>query len=178
MKQLIMLKPGQTALLVIDVQRALFTRPTPVYEPYKLIETINALVARAQLYGVQVVFFQHVNQSFLKKGSSGWDFHPKLSRSGSDLTIQKTQGNAFAEPVFQSALEARGTKNLIVTGLVTQGCVRATALGGLELGHRVVLVRGGHSNYDKDPLGMIEQREKELVEAGAVLLAPSEIDFN
>lgn len=178
MKQLIILKSGQTALLVIDVQRALFTRPTPVYEPYKLIETINALVARAQLYGVQVVYFQHVNQSFLKKGTSGWDFHPDLSHSASDLTIQKTQGNALVESEFQSILEARGIKNLIITGLVTQGCVRATALGGLELGYRVVLVHGGHSNFNKDAQQVIEHREKELVEAGAILLSPEEIDFN
>ena len=112
MNQFIILDPAQTALLVIDVQRALFTRPTPVYEPYKLIETINALVARAHLYGVLVIYFQHVNQSFLKKGTSGWDFHPDLSHMDSDLTIQKTQGNALVETALQSVLEARDIKNL------------------------------------------------------------------
>jgi len=178
MSQLVILNPGQTALLVIDVQRALFTRPTPVYEPYKLIENINALIARAHLYGVQVVYLQHVNDSFLKKGTSGWNFHPDLSRSGSDLTIQKRHGNALVESELQSILEARGIKNLIITGLVTQGCVRATSLGGLERDFRVVLVQGGHSNYNKDAPQVIEQREKELQEAGVILASREEIDFS
>ena len=178
MNQIIILDPGQTALLVIDVQRALFTRPTPVYEPYKLIETINALVARAHLYGVQVIYIQHVNQSFLKKGTSGWDFHPKLSHLDSDLTIQKTQGNALVETALQSVLEARDIKNLIITGLVTQGCIRSTSLGGLELDFRVILVKGGHSNYSQDAPQVIEQREEELEEAGAVVISPERIDFS
>jgi len=178
MGQVVILSPGQTALLVIDVQRALFTRPTPVYEPYKLIENINALVARAHLYGVQVIYLQHVNDSFLKKGSSGWDFHPDLDRLGSDLIIQKFQGNALVESELQSILEAKGIKNLIITGLVTQGCVRATSLGGLERNFRVVLVQGGHSNYNKDAPRVIEQREKELQDAGVVLVSRDEIDFN
>lgn len=178
MNQFIILDPGQTVLLVIDVQRALFTRPTPVYEPYKLIEKINALVARAHLYGVQVIYTQHVNQSFLKKGTSGWDFHPNLSRVNSDLTIQKTQGNALIETALQSVLEAKNIQNLIITGLVTQGCIRATALGGLEMDFRVVLVKGGHSNYNKDAPQVIEQREKELEEAGVVVISPERIDFS
>jgi nicotinamidase-related amidase len=178
MSQRIILEPRKTILLVIDVQRALFTRPTPVYEPYKLIENINTLVARAQLYGVQVVFLQHVNESFLKKGTSGWDFHPDLSHKKSDLTIQKNQGNALVETALLSVLESRGIKNLIITGLVTQGCIRATALGGLAMDYRVVLVKGGHSNYNKNAPKVIEQREKELEEAGVVVVSRGEIDFN
>ncbi len=177
MNQIIILDPGQTALLVIDIQRALFTRPTPVYEPYKLIETINALVARAHLYGVQVIYIQHVNQSFLKKGTSGWEFHPDLSRMDSDLIIQKTQGNALIETALQSVLEARDINNLIITGLVTQGCISATSLGGLELDFRVVLVKGGHSNYNKNAPQVIEKREEELAGAGVILVSPEEIDF-
>ena len=61
--------------------------------------------------------------------------------------------------------------------MVTQGCVRATSLGGLELGYQIFLVKGGHSNYDKDPLKVIEYREKELSDAGVFLVAPERIDF-
>jgi nicotinamidase-related amidase len=178
MNQTVILDPGQTGLLVIDVQRALFTRPTPVYEPYKLIETINALVARVQLYGVQVIYLQHANQSFLKKGTSGWQFHPDLSHTESDLTIQKTHGNAFIDTTLQSVLEARGIQNLIITGLVTQGGIRATSLGGLEMDYRIILVKGGHSNYAQDAPQVIEKREEELAGAGVILVSPERIDFN
>lgn len=35
----------KTALLIIDVQRALFARPTPIYEADKLIKNISGLYA-------------------------------------------------------------------------------------------------------------------------------------
>jgi nicotinamidase-related amidase len=172
------LTSGKTALLVIDVQRALFTRPNPVFNAYKVVQTINALVTRAQLFGVRVVYVQHENDSILVKGSDGWQFHPEIKPKASDLLIHKKKGNAFLGTTLQSDLEARGVQNLVITGLVTQGCVRATSLGGLAQGYNVYLVQGAHSNYEKDPETVIEQKEKELQEAGVNLVTPGQIDFN
>ena len=179
MERFINVRAQESDLLVIDVQRALFTRPNPIYEPYKLIETINALISRAQLYGVQVVYIQHANDSFLKKNTSGWNLHPDLSPpTNRDLLIQKQHGNAFVDTSLQNDLKSRDIKNLIITGLVTQGCVRATSLGGLELDYRVILVKGGHSNYNIDAPQVIETRENELENAGAIILPPGNIEFS
>ena len=170
---------NETALLVIDVQRALFTRSTPVYLAYALLETINALISRARLYGVQVVYIQHSNDSILQKGTNGWDFHPDLSPpTGQDLIIYKTHGNSFTDTWLQNDLDARGIKNLIITGLVTQNCVRATSLGGLALDYQVILGQGGHSNYSKDAPRVIEERENELENAGVVVIPSENIDFS
>ncbi|MCJ7716855.1 MAG: cysteine hydrolase, partial [Anaerolineales bacterium] len=134
MNKIALMKPGQTALLVIDVQRALFTRPQPIFKAYQLLETINALVSRSHLYGVQVFYIQHANQSYLVEGSDGWQIHPDLSPSSADKIIKKNNGNAFLETTLQGDLEARGIENLLITGLVTNQCVRATSLGGMKLG--------------------------------------------
>lgn len=179
MNNFIVLNPKNTALFIIDVQRALFTRPTPIYGAYRLIETINSLISRAQLYSVQRIYIQHSNDSFLKKGTSGWHFHPDLTPPAShDLTIEKSHGNAFLETSLDNELEFREIKNLIITGLVSQGCVRATALGGLALNYKVVLVKGGHSNYNKDAEKVIEVRESELEDAGVIVIDPEKIDFS
>lgn len=178
MENTISLPGSETALLVVDVQRALFTRPNPIYEAYKVLAVIKALISRSQLYGVQVIYIQHANDSILKKGTDGWKLHPELSPGDQDVLIQKSHGDAFLETDLQSKLEARGIKNLIITGLVTQGCIRATSLGGLEHKYRVVLVKGGHSNYNKDAEKVIEQREQELVDAGVFLASPEKIDFS
>jgi nicotinamidase-related amidase len=172
------LSSKKTALLVIDVQRALFTRHDPVFNDWKVIETINALVTRAQLFGVRVVYIQHENDSFLKKGSDGWQFHPEIKPKHSDLIVHKNQGNAFLGTPLQSDLEARGIRHLLITGLVTQGCVRVTSLAGLKLEYDVFLVQGAHSNYSKDPESVIEKQEAELQEAGVHLVTPEQIDFN
>ena len=179
MERTVKVNSSETALLVIDVQRALFTRSNPVYLAYKLIETINALISRAHLYGVQTVYIQHNNASILKKGTSGWQLHPDLSPPISqDLSIQKAHGNAFVETLLQDYLEVRGIKNLLITGLVTEGCVRATSLGGLDIGYEVILVKGGHSNYNEDAEQVIEKHESELEEAGVVIISSEGIDFS
>ncbi len=169
--------PGKTALLVIDVQRALFTRPNPIYKANQLIETINILVDRSHLFGVKVIYVQHANQSFLKEGTEGWQFHPGLSRGEGDSLIQKKQGNAFLDTPLQSELEVQGIQNLLIAGLVTQGCIRATCLGGLELGYRVSLVEDGHSNYNQEAAAVIEKWQKELELAGVEIISADRIEF-
>lgn len=178
MNKIARINPKQTALLVIDVQRALFTRPNPVFNAYKIIEVINALVDRAHLYGAKVVYIQHSNKTILQKGSDGWKLHPDIKPDSKDLLIEKEQGNSFIGTTLQGFMEARGIENLLITGLVTNQCVRATALGGLELGYHVFLVQGSHSNVDKNPEALIERTEKELEEAGVFLVTPGQIDFN
>jgi nicotinamidase-related amidase len=172
------LNPEQTSLLVIDVQRALFTRPNPVYQAYKLLETINTLIDRCRLYGVEVIFIQHANQSILQEGTEGWQIHPDLSPKGADTMIHKKQGNAFIDTPLERELISMGVKNLLITGMVTQGCIRATSLGGLEKGYRVFLVEGGHSNYNKDAAQVIDKWEGELTVAGVQLVPAQNIDFS
>ena len=167
----------KTALLIIDVQRALFTRPTPVYEDRGMIETINFLVDLAHLYNFPVIYIQHSNQSLLKEGSDGFKLHPGLRKSPEDYSVIKKHGNAFQDTTLQSILESRGLENLIVTGMVSQGCVRASSLGGLKLGYEVFLVRGGHSNYSQEAPKIIENVENELVDAGVHLVNADQFAF-
>jgi nicotinamidase-related amidase len=179
MESIVKVNSKETALLVIDVQRALFTRSSPVYETYAFLETINTLISRAHLFRVMVVYIQYSNDSILKKGTSGWDFHPDLSRpTNQDLSIHKTHGNAFKETWLHDDLATRGIKNLIITGLVTQGSIRATALGGLALDYKTLLVKGGHSNYQKDAAQVIEQHENQLENKGIVVVTPENIGLS
>ena len=119
MPQFTILPSSKTALLVIDVQRALFTRPTPVYEDSSMLEVINNLVDLAHLYHLPVIYIQHANQSILKEGTDGWKLHPALKPERDDFSVQKKQGNAFQGTTLQSILESRGLENLIITGMVT-----------------------------------------------------------
>lgn len=178
MNKIALMNPGQTALLVIDVQRALFTRPHPIYKAYQLLETINSLVDRSHLYGVQVFYVQHANQSFLAEGTDGWQIHPDLSPTAADKLIRKKKGNAFLETTLQGDCEARGIENILITGLVTDQCVRATSLGGVKLGYNVFLIKGAHSNFDADPEGVMKKHEAELEEAGVNVVSPEQIDYN
>ena len=53
------LNPENTALLIIDVQKALFSRPTEIHKADDLIHNINSLVEMFQLANALVVYIQH-----------------------------------------------------------------------------------------------------------------------
>ena len=177
MPKFTILPANKTALLVIDVQRALFTRPTPVYEDKRMIEIIKGLVDLAPLYHYPVIYVQHSNKSILIEGTDGYKLHPALKPTPQDFQVRKKHGNAFQNTTLQSILESRGIENLIVTGMVTQGCIRATSLGGIKLGYQMFLVKGGHTNYSVDAPKIIEAHEDDLVKAGVKLVVVDELAF-
>ena len=169
---------GDAALLVIDVQQGLFTRSTPIYQAEQLLHNINTLVNRAHRSGAPVVYIQHANQSLLVEGSQDWQLHPQIQPTAADLRIRKRHGSAFQDTQLGQELTARGVRRLVVTGLVTHGCVKATCLDAKRLGYNVVLASDGHSNYSKQALKMIEKWHRKLADAGVTLLPAREIDFD
>jgi len=169
---------NDVALLVIDVQKSLFAKSTPIYNAEGLLENVNHLIDCARQANVPVVYLQHCNDSFLAEGSDGWQLHPQLHPPVNDLMIHKRHGSAFKQTPLKAQLDARGVSSLVVTGLVTQGCVRATCLDAKKLGYRVVLASDGHSNYHKQAAKLIQELNQKLSEAGVELRASSEINFH
>ncbi|MFZ2414275.1 MAG: isochorismatase family protein, partial [Candidatus Cryosericum sp.] len=65
-----------TTLLVIDVQRGLFEKSTPVYQGDLVLKNINALVDRAHAAGAPVFYVQHSTKTTLIEDSDAWQLHP------------------------------------------------------------------------------------------------------
>jgi nicotinamidase-related amidase len=166
-----------TALLVIDVQRGLFNKSTPIYQAEQLLANIHSLARRAHEAGAPVVYVQHSAEKHLVLGSHEWKLHPKLSPLPDDLRLDKLQGNAFEATPLLDELEALQVGRVVVCGLVTQGCVKATALGALELGYQVVLAGDTHSSYSIDAAKLIAQWNTKLAEVGAAVQPAAEIEF-
>jgi len=171
------LNTKSAALLVIDVQMALFSRPTPIYKADDLMRNINSLVEKFQLSNALVVYIQHSNNKMLIKDSDDWQFHPDLNIKETDPIIHKIHGNAFKETNLKQTLESRVIEDIVITGLVTQGCVKATSLGGKELGYRVILIEDGHSSYSKEAPKIIEKWNLKLGKEQVELFLSDEIGF-
>jgi len=165
------------ALLIIDVQRGLFKQASPVYEAEALLENINSLVDRAHEKYVPVFYIQHANNSSLVEGTENWKLHPALQPTDTDVVIQKRQGSAFVDTSLGEGLASRGVEELVITGLVSQGCVRATCLDALQLGYAVELVEDAHSTYSKTAKRIIRKWNKTLSEQGAELVKTTEVHF-
>ena len=164
-------------MLIIDVQRSLFEKSTPIYRAEQLLDTICSLAERAHSAGVPVFYIQHSNDSFLLAGTDGWQLHPRLSPKENDILLGKKHGNAFEETDLDAQLEAKNIGTVVITGLVTHGCVRATCLGAHELGYRVILVADGHSSYHKQAGKLIAEWNQKLGEVTAEVKLAAEIDF-
>lgn len=145
-----------SALLVIDVQRGLFAKSTPIYGEERLIANLELLIERARLAGVTVVYVQHEGAG-LAKGAESWGLHPCLRPLEGELRVEKRHGDAFEDTPLHALLQRRGVGRVVVCGLVTHGCVRATALGALARGYRVTLAGDGHSSFAKDAGKKIEE---------------------
>ena len=166
-----------TALLVIDVQQGLFRKSTPIYRAEPLLNTLTTLIERAHAAGVPVIYIQHASDKVLPLGSADWQLHSRLQPGENDLIVHKQHGNAFDDTPLRAELTGRGIGRVIVTGLVTHGCVKATCLGALALGYAVTLAADGHSSYSKDAAQLIQEWNRKLGEAGASVAPANQIAF-
>jgi len=166
-----------TALLVIDVQQGLFRKSTPIYRAEPLLNILTTLIERAHAAGAPVIYIQHASDKVLPFGSADWQLHPRLQPGVDDLIVHKQHGNAFEDTPLHAALVERGIVRVIVTGLVTHGCVKATCLGALALGYTATLAADGHASYSKDAAQLIEEWNRRLGAAGVIVAPASQIAF-
>lgn len=166
---------SRSVLLVIDVQQALFERSTPIFHAERLLDTINSMITFFRESGRAVVFVQHENNKILLKGTPGWKIHSELHREESDPVIYKQHGNAFEQTGLQELLDSCGVDTIVIAGLVSNGCIRATCLGALDLGFQVILTADGHSSWHKDIGKIIVKINREMEEAGVEVFLAEQI---
>ncbi|HQZ16658.1 MAG TPA: N-carbamoylsarcosine amidohydrolase [Vicinamibacteria bacterium] len=77
----------------------------------------------------------------LQRGSRWVEIDPSLKRRRNEVVIEKQYASAFFGTPLASTLHAQGVDTLIVAGCTTSGCVRATAVDGLQHGLRVIVPR-------------------------------------
>jgi nicotinamidase/pyrazinamidase len=153
-----------TALIVVDVQND-FADPNgslPVTGGAAIIPSINAEIERAKAAGAQVVYTRdwHPESTphFAKDGGIwpvhcvagtwGAEFHPALLVDGPE--IRKGTGGedgysgfTMRDPVSNETSSTgldvllNSSHHLVIVGLATDYCVKATALDGLNLGHEI-----------------------------------------
>jgi nicotinamidase-related amidase len=142
------------ALLVIDVQVAMFDDADPVYGASDLLGKLRAAIAKARESGATVVYVRHDSGPGkpLGKGTEGWEVHSALCPEAGDVIVDKRTPDSFHETSLQAELEARGITKLVVTGIQTEVCVDTTCRRAFSLGYTVTLVKDAHSTWDSESL--------------------------
>ena len=155
------LTPGQRpALLVVDFVQAYLEPGSPLYAGVEDARAAAArLLGRAREAGVPVM---HTNVSYQPGGADGGVFfrklpalasfergrHPELAAFAAGLeplpgepVFTKQYASAFFGTRLAEALHKLGIDTLLIAGLSTSGCVRASAVDACQHGFVPLVVR-------------------------------------
>lgn len=88
------------------------------------------------------VFRERVKALNVLTPDSVWiQIDPALARRADEVLIEKQWVSAFHKTDLDARLRSANVDSLVVTGLTTSGCVRATAVDGLQYDYPVVVVK-------------------------------------
>ena len=77
-------------------------------------------------------------------------FDPRLPIAATDLQLEKRHASSFHGTDLDNWLKARNVDSVVVTGLTTSGCVRATAVDGLQNNYKVLVPREACGDRDAE----------------------------
>jgi len=142
-----------TALLIIDVQRALCTGEEAAFDIDRVIDRINAVSAQARSTGAPVFLIQHEEgDGPLQFDAEGWQIAETLATAPGDVRVRKTTPDSFHKTDLHPLLQERDVNRLVVCGLQSDFCVDTTVRRALALGYDVTLVADAHSTVDNGVL--------------------------
>lgn len=79
--------------------------------------------------------------NLLEPGSRWVQVDPRLRPAPGEAVVEKQWASGFFKTTLDEYLRNAGVDSLVVTGLTTSGCVRATAVDGLQHDYKVVVPR-------------------------------------
>ncbi len=187
-----------SALILVDVQND-FADPgggLSVAGGAEVIPFLNREIARARAAGALVVYTQdwhpETTPHFAKDGgiwpvhcvagSWGAELHPTLVVDGpvirkgisgedgySGFTTRHPTTGSEASTGLEDLLRDQGARRVVVGGLATDYCIKATALDAVHLGHPTAVLAGGIRAVDLAP-GDGDRAIAEMAAAGVDIL--------
>jgi maleamate amidohydrolase len=134
------------ALLVIDFVKAYTTPGSPLYAAPGVPDAVEAsvpLLEAARAKGLPIIY---TTVAYAKDGRDGGMFVKKVP-----ALLQLTHGSPLAQIVDElppaendmvvETLTALGVDTVIMVGCSTSGCIRASAVDGMQYGFRVIVPR-------------------------------------
>jgi nicotinamidase-related amidase len=152
------IRPGNTALLVIDMQRDFLDVGAVQETPggRVLFPVINGLAAWARAHGLPVIFTQEMHRAdksdygielefdpvHCLEGTPGCELAEGVEARAGDYRIRhKRRYDAFHGTDLDVLLRARHVENLICCGVTTHVCVMSTVFTARHLDYRALVPR-------------------------------------
>jgi nicotinamidase-related amidase len=144
------------ALIVVDLSNGFSDPASPLGGNFdSQISQINGLLdtfraKKLPVYFTSVVYHDETTASVFRRRlpdldilqtSSQWvKINSKINKKSDELVIEKQWPSAFFKTQLAAHLEKNAVDSIVVVGLTTSGCVRATVVDGLQHNYPVFVV--------------------------------------
>jgi maleamate amidohydrolase len=186
------LSPGpRPALILIDLVRAYFEPGAELYmgaNSRSCLEAAAEVLETARTAGIPIlhtrvsytpggadggVFFQKVGALRHFAGDSPLgDIMPEVAPRSNEVVVIKQYASAFFGTSVAATLTAARVDTLVITGVSTSGCVRATAVDAVQHGFIPIVVRDAVGDRDHRPheanLFDLQAKYAEVLDSGTV----------
>ena len=154
------LRPAETAILVVDVQKSEATPELLAKEPayarqleQRMLPALKTLVTGARAAGCEIVYtviealtrdgrdrgLDHkLSDILVPKGSPLAETLPEAGRQEDDVLLPKTSSGVFNSTNLDYVLRNLGIRNVVVAGILTDQCVDMAVRDGADLGYYMV----------------------------------------
>ena len=147
------------ALLIVDFINAYVTEGAPLFAPdvVTAVDETIPLLSLAHEKQIPVLYTKVLyNKNFrdggifiqkvpvlktMVEGEPLAEIVPQLTPIESDIIIVKQYASAFFGTSLAATLTSLGVDTLLLTGCSTSGCIRASAVDGMQYGFRVIVPR-------------------------------------
>ena len=136
------------ALIVVDMTKGFIDPNSPLgFECNDLIESNQRLIdifreKELPIFFTTTIYSKDSEATIFRKkipdlnilsNNSEWvEFTSKIKPKSSEFIIEKKYASAFFNTNLYSELNLMGIDTVVITGVTTSGCVRATAVDGLQ----------------------------------------------
>ncbi len=139
----------ERAVLVVDMIHDFVYGKFGSERAQRTIPCAKELIARARAKSVPVIYLRDAHKKGDKelevwgehamRGTTGSEVIPEIAPQKGDYVLEKTRYSSFHETGLDKLLEKLGVKEVIVTGVTTDICVRHTAADAFFRGYRVIV---------------------------------------
>jgi nicotinamidase-related amidase len=144
--------PHNTALIIIDLQKAIDQPYWGVRNNYNAENNIGLLLARWRNASEPIIHIRYVSKfpdSGYRPGQEGVEFKDVALPHKDELVITKPGHSSFIGTNLESVLHEMDITHVILTGVITNNSVEATARHSADLGFVTIVVSDAVFTFGK-----------------------------
>lgn len=171
------INPEHTAIVIIDMQNDFCTREGAFHQSGRdlslideMIPRLKAFIEEARKHKILLIFIKNVTLMNGLSDSPAWLYFKNRLASGREYTLKNTWGCEFIQEVkpkpdgiivekhrssafintdLDLILRSNKIQTIVVTGVITQGCVESTVRDGAFFDYYVITVSDCVATYDQ-----------------------------